>query len=64
MTSNLDVYRSANELIKQHGDDARFHAAQMIDEMLDKGDLDGQAVWKQILSAIEELLDQNAGTLH
>ena len=22
MTSDLDIYRSANELIKQHGDDA------------------------------------------
>jgi len=25
------------------------------DEMLDAGDMDGQAVWKRILAAIEEL---------
>ena len=26
------------------------------DELLDTGDMDGQAVWKQILAAVEELL--------
>ena len=26
------------------------------DELLDAGDVDGQAVWKRILAAIEELL--------
>jgi len=27
MTSNIDIYQTANELIKQHGDDAPIHAA-------------------------------------
>ena len=26
--------------------------------LLDKGDLEGQAVWKRIIRAVEELLDQ------
>ena len=43
MTTDLDIYRSAKALIKQHGDDGKIHAAQMADNMLDKGDLDGQA---------------------
>ena len=52
---DLDIYRSANELIKQHGDDAPIHAAMRADELLEAGDLDGQAVWKLILKAIEKL---------
>ena len=55
MTANIDIYQTANELIKQHGDDAPIHAAMRADELLDAGDMDGQAVWKQILAAIEEL---------
>ena len=55
MTSDLDIYRSANELIKQHGDDAPIHAAMQADKMLEAGDLDGLATWNRILRAIEEL---------
>ncbi len=40
---------------KQHGQDAPIHAAMRADAMLDKGDLDGYAVWKRILRAVEEL---------
>ena len=27
MTSSIDIYQTANELIKQHGEDAPIHAA-------------------------------------
>lgn len=56
MIDDLNIYRAANELIKQHGDDAPIRAAQRADAMLDKGDLDGLAVWKRILAAVDELL--------
>ncbi len=55
MTSDLDIYRSAQVLVKQHGLDAPIHAAMRADAMLDKGDLDGCAAWKRILRAVEEL---------
>ncbi len=55
MIPDLDIYRSANLLVKQHGQDAPRHAAMRADTMLDKGDLDGYAVWKRILKAVEEL---------
>ncbi len=42
-------------LVKQHGADAPIEAAMRADELLDKGDLDGCAVWKRILRAVEEL---------
>ena len=61
VTSALDIYRSAKLLVDQHGTEAPIHAAMEADEMLDKGDLDGQAVWLRILKAIEELLNTRPG---
>jgi hypothetical protein len=55
MTSDLDICRTANLLVKRHGDDAPIHAAMRADAMLEAGDLDGYAVWKRILRAVEEL---------
>ncbi len=48
MTSDIDIYRSANLLVKQHGQDAPIHAAM-------RADLDGLATWKRVLRAVEEL---------
>ena len=39
MTPDLDIYRSANVLVKQHGEDAPIEAAMRADAMLDKGGL-------------------------
>ncbi len=55
MPSEIDTYRSANILVKQHGQNAPIHAAMRADAMLEKGDLDGYDVWKRILRAVEEL---------
>ncbi len=56
MTSDLDIYRSANELINQHGETADIEAAMRADELMDAGDMEGRAVWLRIVKAIEELL--------
>ena len=55
MIPDLDIYRSAQALVKRHGEDAPIEAAMKADAMLDKGDLDGCATWKRILRAVEEL---------
>ncbi len=55
MIPDLDIYRSANLLVKRHGEDAPIRVAMRADAMLDKGDLAGVAVWKRILRAVEEL---------
>ncbi len=44
MTSDLDIYRTANILVKQHGEDAPIQAAMRADAMLEKDDLEGCAV--------------------
>ncbi len=55
MIPDLDIYRGANVIIKQYGQDAPIHAAMRADAMLEKGDLGGYAVWKRILRAVEAL---------
>ncbi len=55
MIPDLDIYRSAQELVKQHGQDAPIEAAMRADAMLEAGDLEGLATWKRILRAVEEL---------
>ncbi len=59
MIPDLDIYRSAQVLVKRHGPDAPIHAAMRADAMLEAGDLDGVAVWRRVLRAVEEL--QGAG---
>ncbi len=56
MTSDLDIHRSADELIKQHGEAADIEAAMRADGCRAAGDMDGEAVWLRIVEAIEELL--------
>ncbi len=56
MISDLDIYRTAKLLVDKHGAAAPIHAAMQADELLYEGDLDGTAVWRRIVSAINELL--------
>ncbi len=58
MIPDLDIYRSANLLVRLHGQDAPIQAAMRAGELLDKGDLDGYAVWKRLVKAVEELLSK------
>ena len=55
MTSNLGIYRSANAPIREHGEDAALQAPQRADAMLEKGDIEGAAVCRQIVKAAKEL---------
>ena len=58
VTDDKDIFRSAKLLINRHGDDAVIEAAMQADKMLEAGDVDGQAVWKRILTAVDELLSK------
>lgn len=64
MISDLDIWRAANLLIRQHGTEAEIEAARRFDLMLERGDLDGQAVWKRIRRAIGELQAAPTGPAH
>ena len=64
MVSDLDIFRSAQVLVKRHGQDAAIKAAMRADAMLASGDLEGQAVWKRVLRAVEELVRKEPAKGH
>lgn len=55
MISDLDIYRTASVLIREHGNEADLVAAMRADSFLEAGDIDGSAVWKRVLKAIKEI---------
>ena len=61
MTSDRDIWTTANSLIKRHGEDAEIHAAMRHDEQLDQGDIDGAMVWKRVLAAVKEFQAEEPG---
>jgi hypothetical protein len=57
MTSELDIYRAATILVKEYGAlQAPLMAAKRAHALLERGDVDGQRMWKAILRAVEELI--------
>ena len=55
MIPDIDIWRSAQVLVKRHGQDAPIDAAMRAGAMLEAGGLDGYAVWKRVLRAVREL---------
>ena len=53
MVDELDIYRSAQTLIVQHGDQLSIHGAMRADKLLDQGDVEGAATLRRIIRAIE-----------
>ena len=64
MISDIDIWRAATLVIRRHGEDAEIEAAKRADQMLERGDLDGHATWKQITRAIVALQAPAEGPLH
>jgi hypothetical protein len=56
VVSDVDVWRAANVLIREHGADAALIAAQRGDALLKEGDVEGQRVFVAIVKAISELV--------
>jgi hypothetical protein len=42
-------------LLERHGAEATLEAARMIDAMLERGDIEGRAVWLKIKRAITDI---------
>ena len=61
MTSDIDIYRTASVLIREHGEVADFVAAQRADEFLEAGDMAASAVWRRVLKAVKEILREEPG---
>ena len=61
MTSDLDIYRTASILIREHGEEADLVAAQRADKFLEDGDMAGSAVWRRVLKAVKEIQREEPG---
>lgn len=44
MIAEIDIWPSANLMVREHGENAALEAAQRADTMLERGDFDGLAV--------------------
>lgn len=55
--SDLDIWRSANLIIGQHGVGAWTYAATKSRELEASGDAGGAVLWRRIAGAIAELED-------
>ncbi len=51
--SDLDIFRSANLHLDQHGDQAVAKAREMVRTMKRRGDHDGADTWLRIIVALE-----------
>jgi hypothetical protein len=63
MISDLDIWRAATLIMKQHGADAEIVAARRADELMESEDWEGRAVWLRIARAVGELA-QPSGLPH
>ena len=65
MISQNDICRSAQLLIKEHGDKAEDVAERRMRKLMENNDAKGAGVWLSILSAIEDLRNiKQQGKLH
>jgi hypothetical protein len=53
--TDLDVWRAANLMIKEHGVAAEIEACRMADRLMSWGDLEEQRTWPRIRRAIVQL---------
>ena len=53
--SEIEIWRTAAEMIKGYGDTADIESAARADALQLKGDLEGQRIWLRVLKAIEGL---------
>lgn len=64
MVPDMDIWHAATLLIKQHGQDAEIVAAQRANELWEREDHEGHAVWLRIGRAIVELQATPTGPGH
>lgn len=53
----IDVWRAANIMIQQCGENAEWEAGRLGDLAIAKGDVHGERVWVNVLKAIKALME-------
>ena len=55
MISEREIWLAARAMILRYGSNAGIEAAERADDALEHGDMEGCALWKRILAAVEKL---------
>lgn len=58
MATESEVYRTASLLIAEYGNLAAIGAAIKADQLARQGNRLGEAVWRRVARAVDELLDE------
>jgi hypothetical protein len=58
---DIDIWRCAQLMINNHGEEAALEAATTADEWLANGNLEAQRVWMRIVNAIDTLQNVQLG---
>lgn len=58
--SELDRWRAAQQLIKQHGEGAEMEAAQRADQAIEQGSPDGERLWLDVMGKVRALQAETA----
>jgi hypothetical protein len=64
VVSDIDIWRAATLLLRQHGANAEIVAAQRADELWEREDHEGRAVWLRIMRAVVELQATSTSPAH
>jgi len=51
--SDRDIYATALQWLRLHGETAWFEAALKCDEQIARGDVEGERTWKRIIAALD-----------
>jgi hypothetical protein len=51
----IDIWRVANMMLKRYGEEADIESAIRAEELAEKGDWTGEAIWRRIIDAIGQL---------
>ena len=62
MLSDRELWACANEILRNHGEDAPLHVATRIGALAVAGDMPGVATWKEIARRIGALTSGEIGS--
>lgn len=62
--SEVDIYRSAQDLVRRHGADAVREAETLSTAALVAGDEDRAAAWNRVAKSVRGILDTPSGAAH
>jgi hypothetical protein len=58
---NTDIWRAAQQLIRQHDGAAEMQAAMRVEQAVREGNASGQEMWRAVLNAIRALIHEDSG---